>query len=139
MRWLSLLTAAVLAGSAACSVVPRQNQFVGYLVSTFSDANPRIQWYLSNGNSPTSYRRVNNGNPILASTVGTKAVRDIFLATNAARSEYFLIATGKLQTTQSSHGSANRHQILTSMLRDSTGTKLLEPEVAVLLSGNLPT
>jgi hypothetical protein len=74
----------------------RQNaEYAGYLVSTFSDQNPQVQWHLSNGESLTGSRFLNKGRSILASTVGTRGVRDIFLTTNSARSEFFLIATGK--------------------------------------------
>lgn len=68
---------------------------VGYLISTFSDARPQVQQYLSNGNSASSFTFLNGGQPILASTVGTKGVRDIYLTTNADRSQYYLIATGR--------------------------------------------
>lgn len=74
------------------------SDYVGYLISTFSDARPQVQQYLSNGNSASSFTFLNDGQPILASTVGTKGVRDIFLTTNNDRSQYFLIATGKFST-----------------------------------------
>ncbi|KAI1379207.1 glycoside hydrolase family 43 protein [Hypoxylon crocopeplum] len=79
---------------AASPVTSRQtSNYVGYLVSTFSDAIPKVQFHLSNGNSASSFSFLNKGDPVLASTVGTNAVRDIFLATNSARSEYYLLAT----------------------------------------------
>ncbi|KAK9799098.1 putative Family 43 glycoside hydrolase [Seiridium cardinale] len=94
MRALSLLSAACVGVlAAAIPIAERDTTYVGYLVSTFTDANPEVQQYLSNGNSAYSFRFLNNGSPILASTVGTKAVRDIFLATNTARSEFYLLAT----------------------------------------------
>ncbi|KAL6915240.1 hypothetical protein ACHAPO_011102 [Fusarium lateritium] len=89
----SLVTATLALTTFASVVVPRQQGFVGYLISTFSDAVPQVQQYLSNGNNPLSYRKLNGGNPILTSTVGDRAVRDIYLVTNNARSEYFIIAT----------------------------------------------
>lgn len=96
MRAFSLLSAAVLAASAAATpIAGRDTTYVGYLVSTFTDATPQIQQYLSNGNNAYSFRFLNGGSPVLASTVGTQAVRDIFLATNTARSEYYLLATGR--------------------------------------------
>ncbi|KAM0085449.1 hypothetical protein ACKRZS_002287 [Fusarium odoratissimum] len=97
MRWNLLqvvATAALALTASANAVLPRQQKFVGYLITTFSDPVPKVQQYLSNGNNPFSYRKLNNGNPILASTVGDRAVRDIYLVTNSARSEYFIIATG---------------------------------------------
>ena len=72
----------------------QSNNFVGYLISTFSDPTPQVQWHLSNGDL-SNFKFLNRGRPILASNVGTRGVRDIFLVTNAARNEYFLIATGK--------------------------------------------
>lgn len=92
MRWnlfQSIATAALALTASANVVVPRQQKFVGYLITTFSDPVPRVQQYLSNGNNPFSYRKLNNGNPILTSTVGTRAVRDVYLVTNTDRSEYF--------------------------------------------------
>jgi hypothetical protein len=97
MRWnlfQSIATAALALTASANVVVPRQQKLVGYLITTFSDPVPRVQQYLSNGNNPFSYRKLNNGNPILTSTVGTRAVRDVYLVTNTDRSEYFIIATG---------------------------------------------
>lgn len=96
MKAFTLFSAACLGALAAAGpVTERATTYVGYLVSTFTDAKPQVQQWLSNGNSAYSFRFLNSGNPILASTVGTKGVRDIFLATNTARSEYYLLATGK--------------------------------------------
>ncbi|KAH6880517.1 family 43 glycoside hydrolase [Thelonectria olida] len=97
MRFVSLL-ATVLSASLAVGkpTERRATSYVGYLVSTFSDANPQVQMHLSNGNTPSSFRFLNNGASVLASTVGTKGVRDIFLATNSKRSKYYLLATADL-------------------------------------------
>ncbi|KAI3393993.1 hypothetical protein diail_3309 [Diaporthe ilicicola] len=92
-----LVTAAAAALGVVASptaIKTRQaNSYVGYLVSTFTDAQPQVQQYLSNWNSASSFTFLNGGQPILASTVGTKGVRDIFLTTNDGRSQYYLIAT----------------------------------------------
>ena len=80
---------------AAPSAARQASEYVGYLISTFTDADPKVHWYLSDGNSATSFAALNGGNAVVASTVGTKGVRDIFLTTNSARDEFFLIATGK--------------------------------------------
>ncbi|KAI8242965.1 hypothetical protein K4K57_011109 [Colletotrichum sp. SAR 10_99] len=94
MRVLSILTAVASAALVAANPVPRQaTNYVGYLISTFSDANPKVQFHLSNGNSASSFKFLNKGQAVLTSTVGTKAVRDVFLTTNAARSEWYIIAT----------------------------------------------
>ncbi|KAI1098943.1 glycoside hydrolase family 43 protein [Jackrogersella minutella] len=89
-----LLVTALASAIAASPIAPRQaSDYVGYLISTFSDAVPKVQFHLSNGNSASSYSFLNGGEPVLASTVGSKAVRDIFLATNSARSEWYLLGT----------------------------------------------
>lgn len=100
MRFRSVLLATASALVAAASPIgnhhltPRQaTDYVGYLIATFSDANPTVQFWLSNGNDPSSYRFLNGGNEVLTSTVGTGAVRDIFLTHNSARSEWYLLAT----------------------------------------------
>lgn len=97
-----LLTAASTALGVVASPTPintrQADSYVGYLISTFSDAKPQVQQYLSNGNSASSFTFLNGGQPILASTVGTKGVRDIYLTTNADRSQYYLIATGNYQS-----------------------------------------
>lgn len=86
--------AALLVASSPTSRAT-DTDYVGYLISTFTDAVPQVQQYLSDGNSASSFTFLNGGEPILASTVGTKAVRDVFLATNDVRSEFFIIATGE--------------------------------------------
>ncbi|KAI0101187.1 glycoside hydrolase family 43 protein [Daldinia grandis] len=112
MRTVFAVFIAALASTIVASpTVPRQaSNYVGYLVSTFSDVNPKIQFHLSNGNNALSFKFLNKGNAVLASTVGTKAVRDIFLATNSARSEYFLLATDlDVKTSGFSWDKATRH------------------------------
>ncbi|KAI0183739.1 family 43 glycoside hydrolase [Xylaria flabelliformis] len=95
MQHLTLIITALMSAVASSPIeIGQTSNYVGYLVSTFSDASPQVQFYLSNGNSPTNFSFLNKGKPVLASTVGTKGVRDIFLATNAARSEYYILATG---------------------------------------------
>ncbi|EGY14345.1 endo-1,4-beta-xylanase [Verticillium dahliae VdLs.17] len=94
MRITSHLVAASLCfgkGLARPSSAPPQ--YVGYLVSTFSDPNPQVQWHLSEGNDASRFRFLNGGKAVLTSNVGTKGVRDIFLTTNSERTEYFTIAT----------------------------------------------
>lgn len=110
MHLPSLLgVATVAAGIASATPTARQSSgYVGYLISTFSDAKPQVQQYLSNGNSASSFTFLNKGQPILASNVGTKGVRDVFLATNDARSAYYLIATGKSPDAHAEMGSKTK-------------------------------
>ncbi|KAE8374976.1 hypothetical protein BDV26DRAFT_299933 [Aspergillus bertholletiae] len=91
----SVLAVASILHLSSGGPIPRQDggSYVGYLLSTFSDANPQVFWYLSDASDPLAFKSLNGGNSILESTVGTRAVRDVFLASNTARSEYFMIAT----------------------------------------------
>ena len=96
MRAFKFLATALLASlvEAVPAQKAAQTDYVGYLISTFSDPTPQVQWHLSDGKSASSFKFLNDGSPVLTSNVGTKGVRDIFLATNSKRSEYFTIATG---------------------------------------------
>jgi hypothetical protein len=49
---------------------PVASTYTGYLISTFSDANPSVQFHLSNGNDATSFTFLNRGQPVLRSNVG---------------------------------------------------------------------
>jgi len=93
-RALSILLATLVSISATNHTRTASN-FVGYLISTFSDANPTVQFYLSRGNDPSTYVFSNKGRPVLTSTVGTRAVRDVFLAVNGNRTMWYMIGTGK--------------------------------------------
>ncbi|KAI5867882.1 glycoside hydrolase family 43 protein [Durotheca rogersii] len=141
MHSRSLLSMFALAGAIfATPTPPRQApEYVGYLVSTFSDPTPKVQFHLSNGNDALSFTFLNGGNPVLASDVGTKAVRDIFLATDSARSEYYLIATdldvraaGFSWDKATRHGSRGIVVWKSSNLVDWSGPSLqtVEPETA---------
>ncbi|KAI2468126.1 glycoside hydrolase family 43 protein [Annulohypoxylon bovei var. microspora] len=106
----SILLTAALAGVAIANPTPRASNYVGYLISTFSDATPKVQFHLSEGNSATSFSFLNGGDPVLTSTVGTEAVRDIFLATNSARSEWYMLGTDlDVEVSGFSWDTATRH------------------------------
>ena len=88
MRWLSSLaflasaTAAVLPNGP--KAFPRQSAAVneGYVFAYFRDntvAGEKIFLAASNGNNALDWKELNNGNPILTSTKGTKGLRDPFL------------------------------------------------------------
>lgn len=129
------LTSIITAASAALGVVAsptglntrQATSHVGYLISTFSDAKPQVQQYLSNGNSASSFTFLNGGEPILASTVGTKGVRDIYLTTNGDRSQYYLIATGRFSSMSSNVYEHRRLTIAYGRSRHQRGRVLMGP------------
>lgn len=98
MRTLStIVTAGALAALATGTPLRRQDEeYVGYLMTTFVDPLPQVHWHLSEADDPFNFIALNGGDPVLVSDVGTGGVRDMFLTTNTARSEYFMLATGEL-------------------------------------------
>jgi hypothetical protein len=118
-----LLTCGLLLGGSAAAQ-SNSTAYVGYLISTFSDANPTVQWYLSKGNDPSTYSLLNKSQPVFKSTVGTKAVRDVFLATNNARNEWFMICTGEQRPRLRSVRRLTPEQISTSRPLAFHGTGL---------------
>src|SRR3569833_2537926 len=88
MRFINALLELILAVLLAPSVGASEqanSSYVGYLISTFSDKNPTVQWYLSKGNDPSTYSFLNKKQPILRSTVGAGAGRGGGRAAGGAR------------------------------------------------------
>ena len=89
MRLLSSLALLASAASAAVlpsgpKAIPRQTAAVneGYVFAYFRDnsiAGEKIFLAASKGNNALDWQELNNGNPILTSTKGTKGLRDPFL------------------------------------------------------------
>ncbi|CAO1612872.1 unnamed protein product [Sympodiomycopsis kandeliae] len=84
--------AAVVSSVSGSVIKERQDQLTGYAAITFKDADASIYLSLSNGNNATSYRQVNNNQPILKSTVGTKGARDPSVVTDG-QGKFYLMAT----------------------------------------------
>ena len=82
---IALLACTRVIAAPAARTSRQTPSYVGYLITTFSDAKPEIQMHLSQGNEASKFTFVNGGQSILQSTVGTKAVRDPFLISDAAR------------------------------------------------------
>jgi hypothetical protein len=123
----------VLAAPASTALQTRAENYVGYLVSTFSDVTPAVQFHLSEGNDAGSYTFLNKGQPVLKSTVGTKGVRDVFLAHDNARKKYFMIATGisVFEVVEIRAVTLTEAQISISTLLDSAGMLRRGREVVV--------
>ena len=82
LAFLASATAAVIPrGEKAC---PRQDVAVneGYVFAYFKDnslAGEKIFLAASKGNNALDWQELNDGNPVLTSTEGTKGLRDPFL------------------------------------------------------------
>jgi len=102
----SLLTLASLLAFASTSpislnfgdgVTKRADPAMGaYLGAFFLGADPYVYFYLSNGNSPTSFTALNKGQPVLRPTKGTRGVRDPYLVKGGGAEEgkkWYIIGT----------------------------------------------
>ncbi len=74
-----------------------QKEFSGYLFAYFTGEDTsegeQIYFALSNGNNPLDWLELNNGKPVLTSSLGEKGVRDPFLYRSSNGDKFYLIAT----------------------------------------------
>ncbi|WP_175638518.1 glycoside hydrolase family 43 protein [Metabacillus schmidteae] len=74
-----------------------QTEFAGYLFSYFTGEETadgeQIYFALSKGNNPLDWQELNNGKPVLTSSLGEKGVRDPYLFRSSDGDKFYLIAT----------------------------------------------
>ncbi|MEV6305382.1 family 43 glycosylhydrolase [Actinoplanes sp. NPDC051861] len=99
------LTATVTYGTATATrdfeatvpALPEREPYQGYLFSYFTGEGysngEQVYNALSNGNDPLSWREVNNGQPVLTSTLGTTGLRDPFIIRSPEGDKFYQIAT----------------------------------------------
>ncbi|WP_461009893.1 RICIN domain-containing protein [Streptomyces capparidis] len=72
-------------------------KYAGYLFTYFTGENTsageQVYFALSQGNDPTRWRHLNDGRPVLTSTVGTRGVRDPFIIRSPEGDKFYQIAT----------------------------------------------
>lgn len=99
---VSLFSTCAAALVAKASPVEIRNQatqldpFEGYVFAYFTNntkAGEQIYLAASNGNNALSWKELNNGQPIITSTLGTKGLRDPFLIRSPEGDRFFLVAT----------------------------------------------
>lgn len=72
----------------------KNNNYEGYLMVHFTgESKDGEQVYFSISQDGLYWKELNNGNPILKSTVGEKGVRDPFIIRSACGSKFYIIAT----------------------------------------------
>ena len=88
---MRLLSSLALVASATAAVIPREAKVTprqdavvneGYVFAYFRDNSlegEKIFLAASNGNNALDWQELNDGNPVLTSTEGTKGLRDPFL------------------------------------------------------------
>ncbi|KAF9697733.1 hypothetical protein EKO04_004386 [Ascochyta lentis] len=97
--FLSVCAAALGASASPVEVREQAAQvdaFEGYVFAYFTNntkAGEQIYLAASNGNNALSWKELNNGQPIITSTLGTKGLRDPFLIRAPEGDKFFLIAT----------------------------------------------
>ena len=67
--------------------------FFTYFTGEGTATGEQVYFALSNGNDPLNWRELNNGKPVLTSTLGEKGVRDPFIIRSPEGDKFYMIAT----------------------------------------------
>src|SRR5699024_11748727 len=94
--FLTIAVSSIGPGSEALSA-PVDQDYAGYLfVYMTGEGTPdgeQIHFALSEGNDPLNWRELNDGEPVLTSTLGDEGVRDPFIIRSPEDGTFHLIAT----------------------------------------------
>ncbi|KXT03628.1 hypothetical protein AC579_10211 [Pseudocercospora musae] len=104
MRAYQLLSAACLASLTICgplfgsshSTRQTSTQYEGYMFAYFTGntiEGEKIYFAASNGNNALDWQELNGGKPVLASTKGTKGLRDPFIIRSPDGGTFYILAT----------------------------------------------
>ncbi|WP_406446507.1 family 43 glycosylhydrolase [Streptomyces sp. NBC_01613] len=115
------------AGTARSGAPPVSHpKYAGYLFAYFTGEGTadgeQIRYALSRGNDPLHWRELNQGKPVLTSTIGEKGLRDPFVIRSPKGDKFYLIATD-LRMYHNSSGSwddVQRHGSKSIMIWEST-------------------
>ncbi|TID20735.1 hypothetical protein E6O75_ATG05499 [Venturia nashicola] len=102
-----------IALALAVSKVSAASIYTDYVFAYFtgegSADGEQISLAVSNGNSPGNWTEINRGRPLLASTVGTKGVRDPTIIRSSDGKKFWIIATDlKMHSSREGWGAAMR-------------------------------
>jgi hypothetical protein len=94
---LSLLAGLVLAAPTPAVAEDPAQPYAGYLFSYFTGEGTadgeQIRFALSQGNDPLHWQELNDGRPVLTSTLGTRGLRDPFVIRSPQGDTFYQIAT----------------------------------------------
>ncbi|MFE9747189.1 OmpL47-type beta-barrel domain-containing protein [Saccharothrix saharensis] len=101
---VDLTVTATLDGGTATRTIPvtvlpmpapaaNEAYFFPYFVGESTDDGEKIYFAASKGNDPLSWDELNNGRPVLTSTLGEKGLRDPFLIRSHEGDKFYLLAT----------------------------------------------
>lgn len=120
------LAAALVAAGLSSTPVPEAAAatnagylFVYFRGEGFSDGE-QIYYELSKGNDPLNYTQLNGGKPVLASTVGTKGVRDPFIVRSPQGDKFYLMGTDQRQYGNNDWDTPQRHGSKSIVVWEST-------------------
>ncbi|NQD40402.1 glycoside hydrolase family 43 protein, partial [Glutamicibacter halophytocola] len=112
-----------------------------YFTGESTDDGEKIHLAVSQGNDPNSWYTLNDGEPVLESTLGTKGLRDPFLIRSQDGSKYYLLATDLKMYGGGSFGDAQETGSHSLMIWESSDlinwSEQREVELAPENSGNL--
>ncbi|PSK60267.1 proline-tRNA ligase [Elsinoe australis] len=77
----------------AHALFPRQAPAAGYLAAAFLGNVPSVFFHVAAPDSPSTFQRLNGGQPSLVPTQGTKGARDPFIFFSQDRSKLYVLAT----------------------------------------------
>ncbi|MFD1147659.1 OmpL47-type beta-barrel domain-containing protein [Saccharothrix hoggarensis] len=101
---VDLTVTATLNGGTATRTIPitvlplpapavHEAYFFPYFVGESTDDGEKIYFAASEGNDPLSWDELNNGRPVLTSTLGERGLRDPFLIRSHEGDKFYLLAT----------------------------------------------
>lgn len=99
-------------------------QYAGYLFVYFTGEGTadgeQIRYALSRGNDPLHWRELNQGRPVLTSTIGEKGLRDPFVIRSPEGDRFYLIATDLRMYGSGDWEHVQRHGSRSIMVWEST-------------------
>jgi GH43 family beta-xylosidase len=108
LRFLLLMIAgAPLIGAAPATLPPLSAYVFVYFTGNTIDGE-KLRFAISDGNNALQWKTLNDAQPILESTKGTRGLRDPFIMRSAEGDRFFLLATD-LSTGRSGWGGATDH------------------------------
>lgn len=115
---------ATRAFTAAVPQLPAPAARTGYLFSYFTGegtaTGEQVYFALSQGNDPLRWRELNNGQPVLTSTLGEKGLRDPFIIRSPEGDKFYQIATDLRMHGNGNWDGAQRHGSKSIMVWEST-------------------
>jgi beta-xylosidase len=116
----ALLVGAAVATPAAAAAAPYAGYVFAYFTGEGTANGEQIYLAASRGDDPLKFDELNDGQPVLTSTLGDKGVRDPFLIRSPDGGRFYLIATDLRIFGNGDWDAAQRHGSRSIMVWEST-------------------